>query len=62
MKELYDFTFSSINIIPTLFLIIVVMYWITVLIGVLDFNSLDFDVDAHTDIDVGVHADIDTHI
>jgi hypothetical protein len=45
MPELLNNAFIGINIIPTVLLILVVLYWIIVIIGVLDFDFLDFDFD-----------------
>lgn len=37
------------NIIPTVLLGIVLLYWLTVTVGVLDFSFLDFDIDLDLD-------------
>lgn len=59
MSELIQFAISGGNIIPTLLLILIVLYWLTVIIGVLDFDFLDIDLDVDVDIDVDVGVDID---
>ena len=56
MKELFNAAISSPNIIPTALLGLVLLYWLTVVIGALDFDALDFDVD--TDIDTEVDAEV----
>ena len=56
MKELFNAAISSPNIIPTALLGLVLLYWLTVVIGALDFDALDFDVD--TDIDTEVNAGV----
>ncbi|MGH4118757.1 hypothetical protein [Clostridium sp.] len=45
MPELLKNAFEGINIIPTVLLILIVLYWIIVIIGFLDFDFLDFDFD-----------------
>jgi hypothetical protein len=45
MPELLKNAFTGANIIPTVLLILVVLYWIIAIIGVLDFDFLDFDID-----------------
>lgn len=48
MKELLQNAFTSVNIIPTMLLGLVLLYWITVIIGVADLDIFDFDVDIDT--------------
>lgn len=45
MSELFKNAITGGNIIPTVLLILVVLYWIIVIIGVLDFDFFDFDLD-----------------
>lgn len=45
MPALLKNAFTGANIIPTVLLILVVLYWIIVIIGALDFDFLDFDLD-----------------
>lgn len=45
MPELLKNAFTGVNIIPTALLILVVLYWIIVILGALDFDFLDFDLD-----------------
>jgi len=52
MKELIIAALSAPNIIPTALLGLVVVYWITVMLGALDFEFLDFDIDAALDAEV----------
>ena len=60
MNELIQIAFSSVNLFYTFLLILVVLYWLSIIIGIFDFGSfdLDFDIDADVDIDVDVDADI----
>lgn len=45
MTELLKNAVTGVNIIPTVLLGLVLLYWITVIIGALDFDFLDFDLD-----------------
>lgn len=56
MKETIDAAFSTINIIPTVLLILILVYWATVIVGV--FNVDSFDADTDLDIDVDADANI----
>ena len=51
MGTLFEFAFKGVNLIPTILFILILVYWITVIIGVLDFDFLDFDMDF--DLDAG---------
>ncbi len=64
MKELFEFSFSLINIIPTAFLLLITIYWIIVLIGMIDISTIDIDIDldADADIDIDIDADIDVDV
>ena len=66
MNELIQFAFTSVNLAYTFLLILVLIYWLFIIIGALDFGSLDidFDIDADVDVDVDidVDADVDTEI
>src|SRR5690606_3618928 len=43
----------------TFLLIAVVVYWLTVIAGVVGVDSLDVDIDADADVDVGIDGDLD---
>ena len=45
MPELFNYAMTGGNIIPTVLLLLVVLYWIVVIIGVLDLDFLDVDLD-----------------
>jgi hypothetical protein len=49
MPTLLKNAFTGANIIPTVLLILVVFYWIITIIGALDFDFLDFDLDSDFD-------------
>jgi hypothetical protein len=61
MQELLHYAVEPVNIVFTGLLIIVIMYWISVMIGALDLSSFDveFDADVDADIDVDVDTDAD---
>lgn len=59
MKELLEFAFSGVNIVPTALLLFVVIYWLIVVIGVIDVDSLDVDVDMDLDVDADIDAELD---
>lgn len=61
MKELFDVSFSLVNIIPSALLIFILLYWITVFIGLIDIKTIDVNVDSHVDIDHDLHVDTDIH-
>ena len=58
--ELLEFAFTGINIVPTVLLIFTLVYWLIVILGVIDIDSLDvdFETDLDMDVDADVHADI----
>lgn len=45
MLELLKTAITGVNIIPTILLGLVILYWITVIIGAIDIDLLDFDLD-----------------
>lgn len=49
MMELLNFAIAGANVIPTLLLIAIVVYWGTVVIGAADLELFDIDVDADMD-------------
>ncbi|MEO0331533.1 MAG: hypothetical protein AAF223_07590 [Bacteroidota bacterium] len=59
MKELFTAAAAAPNLIPTLLLAFVMIYWLVVLVGAIDIDSLDVDVDLDTDVDVDADVDGD---
>ena len=58
MAEVYEHAFSAVNAPYTVLLIVIVVYWSLVIIGILDIDLFDFDVDTDAGIDIeGVEAD-----
>lgn len=62
MKELFDLSFSPANILPTVFLLFVMLYWLVFLLGFIDLGFLNFDADFDAEIDVDVDVDVDIDI
>lgn len=54
MKETLNAAFTILNIIPTTLLILILIYWITVIIGIFNVDSFDIDADADADLDADV--------
>ncbi|MFD2787128.1 OB-fold-containig protein [Hymenobacter rubripertinctus] len=61
MKELLHAAVAPANLLPTGLLVLVLLYWLTVLLGVLDFKSLDLDVSTDADADLDAHAGAHGH-
>lgn len=59
MKELIDIAFSPVNIVLSILLILLIIYWILTMISGIDF---DLDVDIDVDIDSDIDIDTDTGI
>ena len=59
MTALLQAALETNNIIYTILLIMVIFYWSTVIFGLLDMTSLDFDLDIDTDVDLDVDTDLD---
>ncbi|MFK7936845.1 MAG: hypothetical protein AB8G22_25250 [Saprospiraceae bacterium] len=57
MLELLDFAVTTPNILYTILLLIVLLYWVFVIIGALDMGAVDFEVDVDADVDVDAEVD-----
>lgn len=62
MTELIDAAFSPVNLPLTVTLILMVLYWITVILGVLDVELFDIDLDSGVDIDADLDFDVDADV
>ena len=62
MIELYREAISPPNLLYTLLLGLVMIYWLTVIIGALDLDFLDIHLDADVDVDVDVDIDVDADV
>ncbi|MTI32289.1 OB-fold-containig protein [Xanthovirga aplysinae] len=58
MSELFSASVSVVNIIPTTLLVFILIYWVTVILGVLDFNFLDFDLELDLELDAEADGEI----
>ncbi len=45
MLELFKSAITGVNIIPTVLLGLIILYWLTVIIGAIDIDLFDFDID-----------------
>lgn len=59
MNELIQIAFSPMNVVYTFLLILVVLYWLMIIVGAMDFGSFDLDFDLEVDADVEVDVDAD---
>ena len=59
MTELFQAALSAENIIYTSLLALVLLYWLSVIIGALDMNAFDIDLDIDTDLDMDADVDVD---
>lgn len=58
MNDLLTAAVSPVNIISTILLVFIFMYWLTVIVGVIDLDALDIDLDVDMDgAEPGVDAD-----
>ncbi|QJX49037.1 hypothetical protein HMJ29_19850 [Hymenobacter taeanensis] len=55
MTELLHAAVSAPNLAPTALLVFVLLYWLTILAGILDLKTVDLDIDH--DVDLGHHAE-----
>jgi len=69
MTELITWAFSPLNCLFTVLLISIVLYWVTVILGVLDTDLFDvelpdpgLEIDVDADVDLDADADLDTGI
>ena len=59
MQELLHAATSPVNIIFTSLLVVVLIYWLSVIVGALHIDSFDFDFDHDVDVDLEIDHDID---
>ena len=58
MNEFLHLMFSPQNVLGTFLLCFCILYWLVVIVGVIDIDLIDVDIDVDTDIDVDVDADV----
>ena len=56
--DVFSTCFALVNLPSTLFLCVMLLYWLSVVIGMLDLNLFHIDTDVHTDVPADVHADV----
>jgi hypothetical protein len=59
MQELLNAALEGVNLPYTILLGLVVLYWLSVILGALDLSALDFDLDADVDVDADLDMDTD---
>jgi len=62
MMELLEYSFATINIIPTALLIFILLYWLIVMLGFIGSDAIDVDLDLDVDADVDVDVEVDTDV
>ena len=60
MQEVFDAAFTPNNLVPTVLLIIILIYWLLVILGAMDVGFLDFDIDADYESDFEIEIDLNT--
>ena len=61
MNELYYAAVSPPNLLPTGLLVFVLLYWLTVIVGLLDLKTVDLDLAGDADVDPDFDADGHDH-
>jgi hypothetical protein len=56
MRELLEQSFTPANLVPTIFLVLTIVYWLVFLVGLLDLHFLDFHIDHDIHADAGYDA------
>lgn len=59
MQELFQAATQTTTLPYTILLLVVILYWVSVFIGILDLGSFDVDVDTDVDVDVDVDTDVE---
>lgn len=62
MQELLQAAFSPPNLLYTILLLVVLLYWLSVFIGALDLEFLDVDLDLDPEVDLELEVDVDADI
>ena len=59
MLELLHFAVTPANILYTVLMMFILVYWLFVIIGALDMGAVDFDVDVDADVDMDAAMDVE---
>lgn len=62
MVELITAAFSASNLLLTLLLGLMTLYWFSVIIGAIGMDSFDIDLDVDVDVDVDIDVDVDVDV
>lgn len=62
MTEFFNFAFAPANLFYSLLLCLILFYWMTVVLGALDLDFLDFEVDTDVDVDVDMDIDVEADV
>jgi hypothetical protein len=62
MQELLQVAFLPVNLFYTILLMLVVLYWLSVILGAIDLSSIDLDLDIDADVDVDADIDVDVDL
>lgn len=57
MLDVFKVSITGFNLIPTLFLTLMILYWLTVMSGLLHDHSIDGDGDADADVDSDINGE-----
>lgn len=55
--EYIFFALSGFNILPSVFLIFVILYWVLIILGIFSFEVIDLDLDLDFDFDIDIDFD-----
>lgn len=58
MQELFQVALHPFNLIYTVLMALVILYWLSVILGAVDMSAIDLDVDMDVDMDVDADTDI----
>lgn len=58
MQELFQVALHPLNLFYTVLVALVILYWLSVILGAVDISAFDFDIDADVDVDADVDTDI----
>jgi hypothetical protein len=62
MQELLQVAFLPVNLFYTILLMLVVLYWLSVILGAIDLSSIDLDLDFDAEVEVDADMDIDVDV
>ena len=62
MNDFLNIIFSLPTVVFTIFVGVIVLYWVFVLLGALDLDLFDLDVDLDADVDLDVDIDVDVDV